>query len=280
MRKPIAAAFGLFLLGTVLQAAPQATSDHSFQSPLVQESLTTNSRGGMTLTMRNMSAHAVTAYALSETLPGPAAGRPGPQNITYVDSVYVFHPPRGPLQAEFADPNQTAQYVIVPSEVPDKVYPTEVSLLAVVFDDGSSAGESPWVSAIVERRKARMQALQDVTKSLTAVQDNAETVDQLLGNLDEKISGLTSDERAKAKSAWLAYHQANGKATNPSPSALMPVEWVRYDAAFGIYQTTKINLQRAISSGQTAKIIPSLIHMYSRSISALETSSPTLVAKN
>ncbi|HWG57598.1 MAG TPA: hypothetical protein VN661_00975 [Candidatus Acidoferrales bacterium] len=235
----------------------------------------------MTLNMRNMSARAVTAYALSETMPGPAAGRPGPQNVVYVDSAYLFRPLRGRVGAEFADPNQTAQYVIVPPEAPNKVYPTEASLLAVVFDDGSSAGDAQWVSAIIERRKARLQALQDVTKMLTDVQNGAEPVEQILGSLAEKANTLSTDEHGKAKTAWLAYHQSNGTAANPSPSVLMPLDWVRYEAALGIYQGTKINLQNAISSGKTTKMTQSLIHMYSQSISALETSSPALVvAKN
>lgn len=250
MGKVTVVVLALLLLGAETQGARQKIEDKSFQDPRIHESLVATPGGGLTFSLQNSSSRSVTAYILLVKMPGLVA-----QTARFVDSIYALHM-SSVQEGWMAGPNQTGNYVVIPDVAAVRVpAPTEVSLLAVLFDDGSSAGDPMWVSIMVERRKARLQVLRDTVKMLQAAQANNQP-DRLLADLQAKVAGL-----------------------GRRPLFQKQPDWVRWDAQYEIYQGTVGTLEtNRVSGVQAAVVIQALLREYSKSISTLENSKPSLTS--
>ena len=248
MSKVTGIVLALLLLGAEAQGAPQQIADKSFQDTRIRESLVTTPAGGLTFSLQNKSPRSITAYVLLVRMPGLVSQTP-----RIVDSVYALH--MSPVQqAQMAAANATGSYVVIRDVAAGRApAPTEVSLLAVLFDDGSSAGDPTWVSILVERRKARLQVLRDTVNMLQAAQANNEP-DRLSAGLQTKVASL-----------------------GRRPDFRKPADWVRWEAQYEIYQGTVGTLETNTTAGRDpALVIQALLREYSKSIATLENSKPSL----
>jgi hypothetical protein len=158
-------------------------------------------------------------------------------------------------------PNQTGLFMLLaPPAVHLSTKPVEVALLAVLFEDGPSAGDPQWVSVIVEKRKARLQALEDAVKMLRAAQTSNELPDQLVSKLQEKITNLN-------KPSLVGKHHAEQE--------LADATWRPFQE---VCEMTVHNIQTGIRGGDAAFVIETMLKWHSASIETLRASKPSLIS--
>ncbi|HWG57682.1 MAG TPA: hypothetical protein VN661_01395 [Candidatus Acidoferrales bacterium] len=253
IKRTTAALTCLLALSAIRAAAQAPTADHSFQDARIHESLITTTAGGLTLSIHNLSSEAITACVFREVMPEVNGRRTG-ESAYFADRIYSPHPSPRQLALN-PGPNETGSFVVIPDRISGRVTrPAEVSLMAVVFEDGSSAGDPTWISAIIERRKAHLQALSYAASLFQAAQAGSESMDQVLSALDAQQARL-----------------------GPSPSiGQKPVEWGRWAAQAEIYREVPRTIRSIPSSDRVKSLVNALLTDYSSSIQRIENSKPSL----
>lgn len=280
MRKLVGGILGIALISCCATAKAQQVADHSFGGAnqiFVRESLEKTPAGGLMLKLQNLYKRPVTAYVILEKMPGPNASTPGSDVVEYVDSVYALQVHKQEL-AEFPGPHENGEFAVVRDEDPRKVYPVEVSILGLIFDDHIVVGNFSWANAIGQRRLERALVLRQVLAILKSAGARNRTPDQIVADFSTRVTKLKSDMHADAKAAWETYHRTNGFSTNPSYPELKPLAWVNYEAKVEIYEGAEGTLKRGISLGHPQEATQALIGVYSQSLQRLEASTFSLGA--
>jgi hypothetical protein len=166
-----------FMLVFVLVPAPWAVAQQS-QNSTVRTSTELLDNGQLLLKVENRSSLPITAIAAVGTrTPETAGGHPG-TSVRYFDSV---------LNAETfkqLDPYQTYTFRFFGAKPAD--VKKEATLKAVLFYDGSSYGDSEWVSKLIGMRKSALANLQDAIQMLKSAQASGETKEQLLQDAENR----------------------------------------------------------------------------------------------
>jgi hypothetical protein len=228
----------------------QQTENHSFQDPRVQVSVQDKSNGTF-VTIQNLYSQPITAYAydLKRDLlhPTPQSHVIGDEVNPIVDFVVYSFAYGKPIE-----PNESRIFEAWPMAPPGSESRQQVTLLAVIFADGTSAGDPEWITSILRARKLYLVDREELVQRLQSAQNQNEPPAQLLSDLQ-------------------AARQALSKPTSPGDR----LDWSVQD---NVYADAIASLTRAVKAGGQAETneIPFLISVYGRRIDALKQSKPPL----
>ena len=152
------------------------------EAPVAFESRV-DSRGSGQAVIRNLKAVPLTAYLIQIFLE-PCLPTPQPPVFRASDAALTPHGEAlSPLQSR-TETLGVSHCNKVGSSVPGRA-----ELRAVIFDDGSTWGESKWVQALLENRKLQLQELEMVIRQLNAGVPRRDIV----AGLDRRLPALESE---------------------------------------------------------------------------------------
>jgi hypothetical protein len=186
----------ILLAAALPLAAQQATIDHSFQDPRVRVTTEDTPDGKLVFSVQNRASQSISAYAVEAERTSLDPKLPGETRTwKYYDCAFYLDRDRPLSQYQtnvtvfWGAPGQVRGG---PRERP-RPWQKEVTLLAVLFEDGSSAGDPAWVARLVQRRKVYWEYLGDGFALVQNALATHEPAEQILKEVEERRSRLRGD---------------------------------------------------------------------------------------
>lgn len=233
--------------------AAQQTENKSIRDPRIQVSVQ-DGPNGTSVSVQNLYSYPITAYVVENKWKS-LNPRPTPGSDWAVRAYRLYDSIAHPVQYKPINPDGIDTFIAFPaSKSGTQTGSQTVALVAVIFSDGTSAGEPQWITKLVGFRKIYWTHLHEMLALAQTAQAQNETADAYVNDLQ-------------------AARQARGKF---NPATMDSYDWNAADALYkdAIGEVT-INLQTQPTLG-TQPILNDLIQKYNGRIALLANSMPSI----